>query len=70
MRRRMTVWAIPSLVASLALVQACVSEEPSKEPPAEVNKLIVDKAPDGITALNVNFDDKITLVGVQVDPGL
>ena len=68
MRRRMTVWVIPSLVACLA--QGCVSEEPSKEPPAEVQKLIVDKAPDNITPLNVNFDDKITLLGVTVDPGL
>src|SRR5688572_31991686 len=29
-----------------------------------------DKAPDGITPLNVNFDDKITLLGASIDPGL
>src|SRR6187455_1341954 len=63
--RRLTVWVLPSLFAL-----ACVSEEPSKEPPAEVTKLIVDKAPDGITPLNVNFDDKITLLGASVEPGL
>jgi hypothetical protein len=56
------------MLACLAL--ACVSEEPSNEPPAEVQKLIIDKAPDGITPLNVNFDDKITLLGVNVEPGL
>jgi hypothetical protein len=49
---------------------ACVSEELSKEPPEEVQKLIVDKAPDNMTALDVNFDDKLTLLGVQVEPGL
>jgi hypothetical protein len=65
MRRRLTVWMVPSLFAL-----ACVSEEPSKEPPADLSKLIVDKAPDGITPLDVNFDDKITLLGASIDPGL
>jgi hypothetical protein len=65
MRRRLTVWVLPSLFAL-----ACVSEEPSKEPPADVQKLIVDKAPDDISPLNVNFDDKITLLGASVEPGL
>jgi len=59
---------MPSLVACLAL--ACVSEEPSKEPPAELQKLVVEKAPDNVTKLDVNFDDKITLLGVTVEPGL
>lgn len=68
MRRRQTLWVLPSLLCCLEL--ACVSEKPSKEPPAEVQKLIVDKAPDGITPLNVNFDDKITLVGAAIEPGL
>jgi hypothetical protein len=70
MRRRQTVRAgIRCSLLGCLLGVACVSEEPSKEPPAEVQKLIVDKAPDNITPLNVNFDDKITLLGVQVDPG-
>ncbi len=70
MRRRQTVLVLPSLLVTSWLMAACVSEEPSKEPPAEVQKLIVDKAPDGMTALNVNFDDKVTLLGAQVEPGL
>lgn len=68
MRRRQTVLVLPIL--SICLGLACVSEEPSKEPPAGVAQLIIDKAPDAITPLNVNFDDKITLLGVEVEPGL
>jgi hypothetical protein len=62
---------LPSLVSSL-LALACVSEEQnvSKEPPAEVQKFIVDKAPEKMTPLNVNFDDKLTLLGVEIEPGL
>jgi hypothetical protein len=72
MRRRRTVRAgFSASLVSCWLGLACVSEdEVSPEPPAEVQKLIVDKAPDGITKLDVNFDDKITLLGVQVEPGL
>jgi hypothetical protein len=65
MRRRQTV-VISSLL--LLLGAACVSEERSAEPPAELQQFIVDKAPDKITPLNVNFDDKITLIGVELDP--
>jgi len=68
MRRRQSVW-MPGCVA-LLLGAACVSEEPSKEPPGDVTKYIVDKAPEKLTALNINFDDKITLLGVEIDPGL
>jgi hypothetical protein len=62
---------LPGLVSAL-LGAACVSEEQniSKEPSAEVQKFIVDKAPEQMTPLNVNFDDKLTLLGVQVEPGL
>jgi cellulose/xylan binding protein with CBM9 domain len=81
MRRRQSVW-MPggsfrtafgsTTVFGLALLLggACVSEEPSKEPPGEVAKYIVDKAPEKLTALNINFDDKVTLLGVEIDPGL
>jgi len=68
MRRRHTVLVVPSLAMMLGL--ACVSEEPSADPPASVQKFIVDKAPDKITPLNVNFDDKITLIGYEIEPGL
>lgn len=67
--RRQTLLVMPSLVLAL-LGPACVSEEPSAEPPADISKHIVDKAPEGLTPLNVNFDNKITLLGVQVEPGL
>jgi hypothetical protein len=50
----------------------CVSETPSTEPPDEVQKFIVDKVPEDakLTPLNVNFDDRLTLVGAQIEPGL
>src|SRR5688572_17540719 len=67
--RRRTLWVLPSLMVAL-LGFGCVSEEPSAEPPAEVKEHVVDKVPDSITPLNVNFADKITLLGVQVEPGL
>jgi len=70
MRRRQSM-LVPGLLASIFAL-GCVSEEQpvSKEPPSEVQKFIVDKAPDKITPINANFDDKITLLGVQVEPGL
>jgi len=42
------------------------------EPPEELKRFIVDKVPEGekLTALNINFDDKITLLGATIDPGL
>src|SRR5687767_12290857 len=68
MRRPMVI-VRSSLVIGL-LGFGCVSEELSKEPPAEVQSLMLDKAPEQITPLNVNFDDKVTLLGVQIEPGL
>jgi hypothetical protein len=47
-----------------------VGDPPSTDPPEEITKYIVDKAPDGITPLNVNFGGKVTLLGAQIDPGL
>jgi hypothetical protein len=52
------------------LAPGCVSGESSDEPPDEVKKLILDRAPENLTPLNVNFEDRITLLGVQVEPGL
>jgi hypothetical protein len=50
----------------------CVNDAPSTDPPEEVQKFILDKLPEGekFTELNVNFDDKITLLGAQIEPGL
>lgn len=67
--RRRTLWVLPSLMVAL-LGLGCVSEEPSAEPPPEVQSHVVEKVPDSITPLNINFADKITLLGVQVEPGL
>ena len=59
-------------VASAGVLAGCVNDTPSTEPPEDVQKFILDKVPEGekLTPLNVNFDDKITLVGAQVEPGL
>jgi hypothetical protein len=61
------------LVVPLTLgALGCVNDTPSTDPPEEVQKFILDKLPEGekLTELNVNFDDKITLIGAQIDPGL
>jgi hypothetical protein len=51
-------------------IPGCVTEQqPSSEPPEDVSKFIIDKLPENITPLNVNFDDKIVLAGVEVEPG-
>ena len=68
MRRRQSVW-IRGCVA-LVIGAACVSEEPSNKPSGEVSNYIVDKAPEKLTPLNINFDDKVTLLGVELEPGL
>jgi cellulose/xylan binding protein with CBM9 domain len=49
---------------------SCVSGQASEEPPEEIKKLILDQAPEKLTPVNVNFEDKITLLGVEVEPGL
>jgi hypothetical protein len=69
--RRQSMLVLTGLLTSI-LGFGCVNEEQpiSKDPPAEVQKLIVDKAPENLTPINANFDDKITLIGVQVEPGL
>jgi len=56
----------------LPLALACVSDAPPTEPPDEIKKYILDKLPDGekLTELNVNFEDKLTLLGAQIEPGL
>ena len=71
MGRRHSVWVLPGVLLGLS-GWSCVSEEPpaKTEPSEEIKKYIVDTAPEQLPALNVNFDDKITLLGAQVDPGL
>jgi len=67
-------WCVSlGLVVPLQLgALGCVNDTPSTDPPEEVQKFILDKIPDGekLTELNVNFDDKITLIGAQIEPGL
>jgi hypothetical protein len=79
MRRRAGSESLVSWCISLGLVVplqlgalGCVNDTPSTDPPEEVQKFILDKLPEGekLTELNVNFDDKITLVGAQIEPGL
>lgn len=79
MRRRAGSNPLVSWCVSLGLIVplqlgalGCVNDTPSTDPPEDVQKFILDKIPDGekYTALNVNFDDKVTLVGAQIDPGL
>jgi hypothetical protein len=70
MRRRQAVLGLWGSMFLALLAPSCVSEKPNLEPSEEVKKLIVDTAPDKMTELNVNFDDKVTLLGVTVDPGL
>jgi hypothetical protein len=66
-------WLGGCLALSLQLSSlGCVSDTPSTDPPDEVQKFILDKLPEGekFTPLNVNFDDKLTLLGAQIEPGL
>jgi hypothetical protein len=78
MRRRAGLEPLLSWCVGLGLlvltlgVPGCVNDTPSTEPPEEVQKFILDKLPEGekFTELNVNFDDKITLLGAQIEPGL
>jgi hypothetical protein len=64
-------WGL-GLCVLLPIGLGCVSSGAPTEPPDEVKKFIVDKVPEGekLTELNVNFDDKITLIGASIDPGL
>jgi len=79
MRRRAGLETLLSWCVSLGLMVplslgalGCVNDAPSTDPPEEVQKFILDKLPEGekFTELNVNFDDKITLLGAQIEPGL
>jgi len=55
---------------SLPLQLACVSDAPPTDPPDEIKKYILDKLPEGekLTELNINFEDKLTLLGAQIEP--
>lgn len=54
------------------VLPGCVNDTPSTDPPEDVQKYILDKLPEGekFTPLNVNFDDKLTLLGAQIEPGV
>lgn len=51
-------------------VLGCVDSPPSTEPPGGIQKYIVEQAPEQMTRLDVDFDGKVTLLGVKVEPGL
>jgi hypothetical protein len=71
MRPRQTVLVLLGLWSLALAAPSCVSGTPTNtEPTDEIKANIVDQAPEGLTTLNVNFDDKITLLGVKVEPGL
>ncbi len=64
--------AVPALAYGVVAVASsgCVTEQqPDSEPPEDVSKFIVEKLPENVIPLNINFDDKIVLAGVQIDPG-
>jgi hypothetical protein len=72
---------LPALVLSSGLLlmgaatglfsSGCFSDEaPKAEPPDDLQKYMVDKVPEKATVLNVNFDDKVTLAAVEIEPGL
>ncbi|HTM46774.1 MAG TPA: carbohydrate-binding family 9-like protein [Polyangiaceae bacterium] len=65
---------ITCLLASLVFSVGCVSKSApaAKKKTAhtaeKIDKYILDKAPDNIRKLDINFDDKITLLGYTVTP--
>jgi len=65
-------WSLSLGVGSAALLASgCLSDEKTVQvTPEDIQKYIVDKVPETALPLNVNFDDKLTLVGVDLDPGL
>ena len=69
--RTRTVLALAMIAC--AAPAACIGgkteqAQDEKEPPADVVQYIVDAVPADITKLDINFDDKLTLVGVKVEP--
>ena len=70
MRPRQTALVFLSLWFLALAALSCVSGTVSVEPTDEVKANILDTAPGDLTPLNVNFGDKITLIGMKIDPGL
>ncbi len=72
LQRALAGGVLSAVMLSGGVFLGCVNDTPSTAPPEDVQKYIVDKVPEGekLTPLNVNFDDKITLVGAQIEPGL
>jgi hypothetical protein len=71
MMRTRTVLALAMIAC--AAPAACIGgkaepEHEETEPPADVKQYIVDAVPADITKLDINFDDKLTLVGVKIEP--
>jgi hypothetical protein len=67
---RMPALVVLFLTAFLLSNAGCVSKksnEVSEKDKAKIEKFILDKAPDGIESVNINFDDKITLVGYKIN---
>ncbi len=48
---------------------ACVGSSEPGQLPSELSQYVVEATPEAITPLNINYDDKITLVGAEVKPG-
>jgi cellulose/xylan binding protein with CBM9 domain len=67
--RTVLVAAMIAFAAPAACVGGKAEEQEEKEPPADVKQFILDAVPSDITALNINFDDKLMLVGVKIEPG-
>jgi Carbohydrate family 9 binding domain-like len=65
-------WSVALGVGSTALcASGCLSDEKTAEaPPEDIQKYIVDAVPEKALPLNVNFDGKLTLLAVELDPGL
>jgi hypothetical protein len=70
MRPRQTASVFLSLWFLGLAALSCVSGTVSVEPTDEVKANILDTAPGDLTPLNVNFGDKITLIGMKIVPGL
>jgi hypothetical protein len=70
MTRTRTLLALAMM--AFALPTACIGgkadQQDEKDPPADVRQFIVDAVPSDITPLNVNFDDKLLLAGVKIEP--
>src|SRR5690606_35290367 len=67
-RRTLGIAACVAIGALSACIGGRSDEQANKEPPAEVKQYILDAVPSDLTELNINFDDKVHLVGVRIEP--